>query len=85
MSIYKSKPKIIEAVEFNPAQLYELPENLRISFIETPELVEYELYNELHDSRIKIKPGDMIRIDQPKDYYPIDKAYFEENYLPVEC
>lgn len=85
MSIYKSKPKIIEAIEFEPLKPFNLPAEVKIKFLNTPEEVVYELFNKLHNSWIKIKPGDMIRIDNANDHYPIDKADFEENYLPVEC
>jgi hypothetical protein len=86
MSIYKSKPKIIEAVEFNPDDLTNL-RGVDLNEIKSvsPPTTEYQIYNRLHSSWIGIKPGDMVRIDQPNDHYPIDKAYFEENYLPMEC
>lgn len=80
MAVYKSKIKIIEAIEFDPQKPFDLPSEVKIH----KDGDDYKIYNRLHGSWINIKQGDMIRIDQPNDHYPIDKKYFEENYLPIE-
>lgn len=41
------------------------------------------VWNELHQSYIKLKPGDWVRVDTPGDTYPIDWGYLKENYEQV--
>jgi hypothetical protein len=44
----------------------------------------YFVQNRLHNSQIGIKLGDYVRVDNPDDTYPIDAAYFAENYEVVD-
>lgn len=45
-----------------------------------------QIFNKLHESWIKFKMDDMVRIDlaEEGDVYPIDIDKFEELYEPVE-
>lgn len=45
---------------------------------------KYYVWNELHKSKINLQPGDWVRQDDPKDYYPIAQAVFNETFEPVE-
>ena len=45
---------------------------------------EYYVWNELHRSEITLKVGDMVRVDDPNDTYPIDRQTFEATYEPVD-
>jgi hypothetical protein len=75
MPKYQSKVKVIEAVPFDPRVMP--PKGVRIH--SAPE--GYTVYNELHNSWIGVKEGDMLRIDlAPRDVYPIDKATFDQTY-----
>ena len=44
---------------------------------------EWAVWNGLHQSRIKLKPGDWVRVDTPNDTYPIDQNYMAENYEAI--
>lgn len=72
MPFYKRIPEIIEAVPFtgNPIT------GVRIEAKNN----SYRVYNLLHDSWIKVKIGDFIRVDKPNDHYPIDKETFQSTY-----
>lgn len=70
MSMYKSKPKIIEAVEFDP---------LIICYYGK----EYQIFDILHSQWLSIEPGDMIRIDNPLDHYPI--AIYQWSFNLKKC
>lgn len=74
MPQFESTPKIITAEQFDP----ERPADY-ISHAGD----EYAVYNELHDSWIKLAPGDWVRVDKPGDRYPIDRETFEATYRPV--
>lgn len=41
---------------------------------------EWFVYNGLHKSAINLQPGDFVRVDDPNDTYPIDRATFEKTY-----
>lgn len=75
MPRYRSKPKLIRALEFQPGM--ELPDHVEVHVNEDQ---TYAVYNELHDSWIKLKAGDMIRVDQEGDVYPIDAKTFQTTY-----
>jgi len=78
MALYRKRPIKIEAVEFG---VDFLPEEVVIKNSSEGSMV----YNELHDSWIKINFGDMIRVDQaPEDVYPIDRETFDQTYEKVE-
>lgn len=70
---FNRKPSPIEANEFNGSNF---PEN--IQFRQTGN--EWEIYNKLHDSWIKIKIGDFYRTDIEGDNYPIDRQYMLDNF-----
>ena len=74
---FQSKPKIIEAEQFDPKSsvwpkgVYSFPHN------------NYRVYNRLHDTNIFVKPGDWIRIDNEDDIYPIADGVMKENYEAI--
>jgi hypothetical protein len=75
MPRYHSRPKEIDAVQFDPRK--QPPEGVKIRSVNGG----YEVWNELHGSWIGVKEGDMLRIDlAPRDVYPIDKATFDQTY-----
>jgi len=78
MALYRKKPTEIDAIEFGKDPI---PENvIMLNPHESP-----MVWNELHQSWIKLKKGDLIRIDQaPDDVYPIDRQTFEQTYEKVE-
>jgi hypothetical protein len=78
MALYRKKPVEIEAIEFG---VEPMPEDIKV--IDTAE--GGKVYNQLHESWINVKKGDMVRIDQaPDDVYPIDRETFEKTYEPVD-
>lgn len=79
---FQKKPSIVEVVELIPGVL--MPEGVLVRTTTEGEDT-YEVYNELHDTWIKTRSGDFIRIDlAPKDVYPIEKTYLAENFDPVK-
>lgn len=78
MPKFQRKPAVIEAIELVPGVL--MPEGVLVRA--TTEGVDtYEVYNKLHDTWVKVRAGDLIRIDMaPEDVYPIEKTYLSENY-----
>ncbi len=82
MPTFKNKPRQIEAVELVPGVL--MPEGVLVRVVRGGSPDAYEAYNALHDSWIKTKTGDMIRVDKaPMDVYPIDRATFDTTYEPA--
>lgn len=75
MPKYRSKPRVIEAVRFDPAELSLIPAKVYMTMAG-----DWVVYNGLHSSEIKLKPGDYIRTDDPHDNYPIDADYMAANY-----
>jgi len=75
MPFFVSKPKRIEAVQFN--NNHDLPPGVEWDDTE----YDYVVVNKLHNSRIKIFQDDWVRVDNPNDRYPIDKDYMEQNYM----
>jgi hypothetical protein len=45
---------------------------------------EYFVWNELHASRINIKPGDFVNVTVASDVYPIDRETFDRTYDVVK-
>lgn len=45
---------------------------------------EYFVWNQLHGSRIGLKPGDYVNVSDPADTYPIDSETFNRTYDVVE-
>lgn len=43
-----------------------------------------EVYNQLHDSWIGFKFGDMLNVTTPGDIYPIERSVFENTYVREE-
>lgn len=43
-----------------------------------------EVWNETQGSWIRVNEGDVLRIDDPDDVYPIAADYLEENFEEVE-
>lgn len=81
MARFQSKPKIITAIKLDPDQLEAIP-----AHVFRDKDGDWAVYNKLHDSNIKLKVGDYIRVDDPNDTYPIDADYMAANYdeLPDE-
>jgi hypothetical protein len=78
MARYRKKPVEIEAIELGKDTI---PKN--VSY--TIQGGKYQIYNELHNSMIEAKIGDMLRVDQaPGDVYPIDRETFGRTYEKVE-
>ena len=75
---FRNKPKGIEAEQFWPEKLPWLP-----NVGEYDGSGGYYVFNQLHQSHINIKPGDWIRTDNPKDYYPIKQEYMNQNYEQI--
>jgi len=70
-------------VEIEAIELGNDPMPAEMTFVETPE--GWLIYNRLHDSWIKVKKGDMVRIDKaPDDIYPIDREFFYKTYEKVD-
>jgi hypothetical protein len=83
MPVFKNKPRQIEAVELIPGVL--MPEGVKVRVVRGGAPDAYEVYNALHDTWIKTKTGDMIRVDKaPLDVYPIDRETFDATYVDVE-
>ena len=40
-----------------------------------------QVWNKPQNQFVNFNPTDYIRVDNPNDIYPINKEYFEENYL----
>lgn len=78
MAKYRRKPTTITAEQFRPGLAGQQSANVRV--VEGGLNPVYEVYNGLHDSWIKLKPGDYIRTDDPNDNYPIDQATFDATY-----
>ena len=76
MPKYRRKLGVIEAEQFDP----EHPADYIRHAAD-----EYAVYNERHDSWIKLAPGDWVRTDKPGDRYPIDRKTFEATYEAVEA
>lgn len=68
--------QIIEAVQF-AGDCGNYPDNVILS---QDEINNMKVYNKLHDSWIKLKLGDWIRVDLENDVYPINKDYMDSNY-----
>lgn len=91
--VYKRKPHRIVAIKGEELFHKAAMERVR-NYYPQVDKVEYDLdksgnpcvYNRLHNSWIKFKMEDMIRIDlaEEGDVYPIDATKFEELYEPVE-
>lgn len=91
---YKRKPQEIEAIAFIPMHQSKLEkvgvvirsdashEGMNSQAFWKGEV--FEVYNELHDSWIKIKLNDFVSVNDPKDHYPIDRDYFIKNFVVVE-
>lgn len=69
------KPIPIEVEEFQP-NVQPWPKQVH----STPQ--GYEVFNALHESWIKIQPGDYVNVTDKsgQDIYPIDRATFERTY-----
>jgi len=76
MKFRKYVAQSIEAEKFDGVTI---PENVQFRLVSG----NWEIYNELHESWIKIKVGDYYRTDIPNDHYPIDSKYMEENYYEI--
>jgi hypothetical protein len=74
---YERIPTCIQAVEFQP-HIRPWPLNVRSRSSLSDN--DWFVWNELHKSEINVRPGDMIRVDDPNDTYPIDPAKFAETY-----
>lgn len=81
MPKFRSKPRVITAEQFELGK--KLPAKIRLSPNVSTSPV-YEVWNGLHSSWIKLKPGDYVRIDDPNDNYPIDQETFHNTYEPIE-
>ncbi len=44
---------------------------------------QWAVWNALHGSRIKLKPGDGVNVSDPGDVYPSDRAICEARYERV--
>lgn len=44
----------------------------------------YAVWNELHQSNIRIEEGDWVCVDDPGDVYPVKRVIFEATYTSVE-
>jgi len=75
MRKYRRIPEIIEAIEFK-AGTKEWPEGIQYNHSEK----SYMVWNALHKSWIKLKDGDYVRMDNPRDRYPIDRKTFMKTY-----
>jgi hypothetical protein len=42
------------------------------------------VFNKPQGVHVPVHDGDYVRVDNPEDIYPINAAYFAENYDPVE-
>jgi hypothetical protein len=79
---FRSKPKVITAVQFLDGRPFPHP-NIQ----QEPkgvEPVQYAVWNRLHGSWIAIKFGDWVRVDDDNDTYPIDSEYMRANYDLIE-
>lgn len=76
------KPIPIEVEEFQPDRA---PWPLCVE-LKGGDMYGYFVYNRLHDSFIKIQPGDYINVTDKTgcDIYPIDRITFEKTYDIVE-
>lgn len=82
LQIAEALPKRIIVFEFGAS---EVPQGVKIRKFHTEEDTVWKVWNELHQSWINIKEGDLIRYDlQPKDVYPIDREVFDKTYKLVE-
>ena len=81
MPRFRKKPVVIEAIQLQPEVV--VPEGVKLRHsVEDGETVT-EVYNELHDSWIKLRNGDWLRTDRaPRDVYPIAGGIFEATYEP---
>lgn len=77
MPKFRSKPKVITAVQIREDNKHEWPPSVVLATgVDTPLVVR----NKLHSSDIGLKFNDYVRIDDPDDNYPIDAAYMAANY-----
>ena len=76
MPYFQKRPSIVEAIEYRPGML---PPHTHLR-----EDGSAYVWNELHKSEINLEPGDMVRVDEPRDCYPIDRAYFDIEYVAVD-
>jgi len=74
---FRKKPIEIEAVRVMDVRKGPLDPYLRLL---APYGAVMEVYNRLHDSWIKVRPGDWINITDINDLYPIAESYFHEHY-----
>lgn len=82
MPRYKKLSTEMEAVEFTGE---EIPGCTMVFDRDDEGAKTCAVYNQLHDSWIKLKVGDFVRTDlAPTDVYPIDRAYFLANFVPVK-
>ncbi|HSH45179.1 MAG TPA: hypothetical protein VK966_04960 [Longimicrobiales bacterium] len=98
--MYRRKPTVIEAVEFEPDPPTLKPGTEGVVPVEGADVVvravaapieslaadavRFEAWNELHESWVGLRPGDFLRVDKPGDVYPIDRATFEATYELVQ-
>ena len=78
---HEKKPTQVKLIQLK--ELLELDQENDIEIRETPSS-EYEVYNKLHQSWIKLELEDYINITTPGDYYPIKKHIVEASYIPLE-
>lgn len=82
MPRYQSKPRVITAVQFAVETGTSTAQMLGVT-IRRRGHDTYEVWNQLHESWIKLKPGDYVRIDDSNDNYPIDEDTFNNTYTLV--
>lgn len=79
MPEFRSKPRTITAVQFTD------PDTIATQARVYPNADgDWVVYNGLHQSEIKLKLGDYVRIDDYNDNYPIDEGTFNNTYEPIE-
>lgn len=82
MPKYRSSPRTITAVQFGGDVGIASPSLM--GAMVRGDSSGYEVWNGLHNTWIKLKPGDYIRIDDSTDNYPIDEDTFNNTYTLIK-
>ena len=96
MARFQKRPVVIEAVQFVGSNWHELTSfvpfiddhtpgfrSLVTAEFENGRLHVAEVYDEIHDTWVKVATGDWIIRGLKGEFYPCESAVFGESYIPA--
>lgn len=81
MPFAQKKPLVVEYMEFDGTNYEDLLEFTEGNFRSIIGMQVPEVYDELHDSWIKVFVGDVVIKGSKGEFYPHEGELFRENYI----